>query len=59
MIFIFMINLYMKGLYPIEKFEKMISKDFEILEPREGPPRGTPYLGFQIEIKKTPRLSLE
>ena len=40
----------------IWKNGKKISK---IFEPPGCPPRGTPYQGFQIEIQKTPRLSLE
>ena len=58
MIFIFIINLDMKELNPIKKFGKN-KKKIKIVELQGGPSQGTPYLGFQIEIQKTPRLSLE
>ena len=56
LIFTYMSNLKLHEPYPVEKNKKIETKFFKIFGPPRDP-RGTPYLGPQTEIPKTPRLS--
>ena len=59
LIYTYMSNLKLHEPFPVKKNEKNEKKNFQNFWPPPRDPRGTPYLGPQTEIPKTPRLSHE